>query len=51
VLIATVIVHGQAITLAALHREERIGIGPGLAIDGPAIIAAAASCDLLKTSG
>src|SRR5258707_5156238 len=52
-LVATVVVHGKAISLAALHGEHRSAIGRGLvierfAIDGPAVVAATASRDLLE---
>ncbi len=40
--VPTIVVHDEAIALALLHSEQRIGVGPGLSVDGPSVVAAPA---------
>ena len=42
VIVAALVAHREAVTLPPLGSEERIGSGPGLAVDRPAIIPTAA---------
>jgi hypothetical protein len=46
--VAAVIVEQKSISFAFLHREQRIGVGPRLAVDSPAVVAAAPAGDLLE---
>jgi hypothetical protein len=48
VVVAALVGHGEAIALALLGREQRVGRGPGLAVDGPAVVAAPASRHFLE---
>jgi hypothetical protein len=42
-IVAALVAHREAVALSALRSEQWIGSGPGLTVDGPAIVAAAAA--------
>src|SRR5437660_10764156 len=48
VVVAALVAHGEAIALAALGGEQRIGGGPGLAVAGPTGVSAAAARQFLE---
>src|ERR1700730_13046713 len=48
VIVTTLVGHGQAIALSGFGREQRIGSWPGLTVDRPAVIAAAAARHFLE---
>ena len=47
-IVAALVGHREAIALTRLGGEQRIRIRPGAAVQGPAVVAAAAAGDLLE---
>src|SRR5262245_15369396 len=47
--VAALVGHGQPVALAGLGAVQRIGVGPGLAVEGPAVVTAASARHLFES--